>query len=364
MSNFRLLSTTENGVTVITNRFIDEYMPHANGSFVKVYLLLLRCLQNNKIETSISYLAEVLDETEKDIDRAIRYWEKEQILFVSRSDKSTITSISFGMPTAALAQSPIESEVSNINVPAIEEPVVKPVAKPTIHKPSYSDAQIKQLTDIEEVKWVMNTVERLLERLLKPADIQLVLFLYESVGFSPELIFYLYEYCISKNKKSVSYIEAVAISWAEEGITTVEKAEESTAAYNNNYNAINKAFGLNRTPGAIEKKFMHRWFHEYGFDIQIIEEACNRTMLATGKPDFKYTDKILENWKKKGVASKKDIAALDEVHAKQNAINVSNKQAATTKQPVPSTNKFNAFPQRKYSDEDFLSMEQRLLNNR
>ena len=29
-------------VTVITNEFIDEYMPTANGEYVKVYLYLLR----------------------------------------------------------------------------------------------------------------------------------------------------------------------------------------------------------------------------------------------------------------------------------------------------------------------------------
>ena len=192
---------------------------------------------------------------------------------------------------------------------------------------------------------------------------QLILFLYESVGFSAELIFYLYEYCVSKNKKNSTYIETVAMAWAEEGINTVAKAEEATSVYNNNYNAVNKAFGLNRAPGTIEKKFMHRWFHEYGFDIGIIEEACNRTMLSTSKPDFKYADKILENWKKKGVTCRKDIEHLDEVHAKQSALSASNKLTAAAKQPV-NTNKFNAFPQRKYSEEDFLTMEQRLLNNR
>lgn len=364
MGNITLLSTTDHGVTIISNRFIDEYMPKANGSYVKVYLLLLRCLQNNKINTSISYMAEQLDETEKDIDRALKYWEKEKLLVLTRSNKSTIESISLCSPDTMN----VNSQTYPVTEVKTEEStsdssITSTITKPTIHKPNYSDAQIQQLTDIEEVKWIMNTVERLLERLLKPTDVQLILFLYESVGFSAELIFYLYEYCVSKNKKSASYIETVAMAWAQEGINTVEKAEEATAAYSNNYNAVNKAFGLNRAPGTIEKKFMHRWFHEYCFDIQIIEEACNRTMLATGKPDFKYADKILENWKKKGVTSLKDIATLDELHAKQSAVNAANKLTAATKQPV-SSNKFNAFPQRKYSEEDFLSMEQRLLNNR
>lgn len=364
MSNITLLSTIDTGSTIIKNTFIDEYMPKANGSYVKVYLLLLRCLQNNFEHLTLSYLAEKLEETEKDIERALKYWEKENLLAIQRADKSTITSIIF-QPMEddhiSLPQEPIEAV--EIPVSTADINLDDTGSGLTIHKPNYSDAQVKQLTEMEEVKWIMKTVERLLERLLKPTDVQLILFLYESMGFSAELIFYLYEYCASKNKKNSSYIETVAIAWAQEGINTVNKAEEATAVYNNNYNAVNKAFGLNRAPGTIEKKFMHRWFHEFGFDIEIIEEACNRTMLATSKPDFKYADKILENWKKKGVTTLKEIKQLDEAHAKQSALSASNKLTAATKQTI-ATNKFNAFPQRKYSEEDFMSMEQRLLNNR
>ncbi len=362
MSNITLFSSIDTGCTVINNTFIDEYLPRANGSYVKVYLLLLRCLQNNIDKLTLSYLAEKLDETEKDIDRALKYWEKENLLTILRVDKSTITSITFH------SGNKIEKIDSQYKDPepihnAEEEPkLVEKSPITTVHKPNYSDAQIKQLTEMEEVKWILNTVERLLERLLKPTDVQLILFLYESVGFSAELIFYLYEYCISKNKKNSSYIETVAMSWAQEGINTVAKAEEATSAFNNNYNAVNKAFGLNRAPGTIEKKYMHRWFHEFGFDISIIEEACNRTMLATAKPDFKYADRILEIWKQKEVTSLKDIERLDEIHAKQSAIAASNKLTAATKQPG-NTNKFNAFPQRKYSEEELISMEQRLLNH-
>ncbi len=369
MSKISFFSTADTGITVISNRFLDEYMPRANGTFVKIYLYLLRCFQDPSLEASLSYLAEKLDETEKDIERAIRYWEKEQLLVITRAANRQITAITFTLPSYDNVDA--EEILTSIGQEAMDQTAVTNTSAKeqdkskitTIHKPNYSEAQIKVLTDMEEVKWIMNTVERLLERLLKPTDIQLILFLYESVGFSAELIFYLYEYCVSKNKRSASYIETVAISWAEEGIDSVEQAEAATLSYNNNYNAINKAFGLNRAPGTIEKKFMHRWFHEFCFDINIIEDACNRTMLATGKPDFKYTDKILENWYKKGVTCAADITKLDEAHAKQSALTAANKQTSAAKQPAVN-NRFNAFPQRKYSEEDFLSMEQRLLNNR
>ncbi len=365
MSKIFLSSNMQTGITIVQNQFIDDYMPTANGTFVKVYIYLLRCISNHMSDISISFLAEKLDETEKDIERALKYWEKEQLIKIDRDQNRTITSILFCQlggdsstkNTAAAATSETALEETTV---ATETSAVK---QNVFHKPNYSDAQIAQLTDIDEVKFMMNTLEQYLERLLKPTDVQLVLFLYESVGFSAELILYLYEYCVSKNKKNSSYIETVALAWAEEGIDTVEKAEAATATYNNNYNAINKAFGLNRAPGTIEKKFMHRWFHTYKFEISIIEEACNRTILATGKPDFKYADKILENWHKKGVTQKSDIDKLDEEHAKLTAMVNSNRQTNTANTAKPATNnKFNSFPQRNYTKEEYLSMEQRLLN--
>jgi len=371
MNKISLHTNTGTGVTILENSFIDQYMPDANGSFVKVYIYLMRCISDPSSNLTITFLADKLDETEKDIERALRYWEKAGLLSIDRDSNGQIVSILFLSPNGSsktedskepIKEAAVYAETAKVSTKK-GTPAIKAVAT-TFEKPNYSDAQIEQLTAIDEVQWIMNTLEQYLERLLKPTDVQLVLYLYESIGFPADLILYLYEYCVSKNKKSASYIETVALAWAEEGIDTVEKAEASTATYNNNYNAVNKAFGLNRAPGSIEKKFMHRWFHTYAFEIPIIEEACNRTMLATGKPDFKYADRILENWSKKGVTSLNDIKKLDEEHAKNSVLNAANKQAAgaLAAPAKASNNKFNAFPQRKYTEDDFRSMEQRLLN--
>src|SRR5690606_35041027 len=116
-----------------------------------------------------------------------------------------------------------------------------------------------------------------------------------------------------------SYIEAVALTWAKEGIDTEEKAREATAVYNEHFNSVNKAFGLNRAPGQIERQYITKWVEVFSFTDDIITEACNRTILRTGKPDFKYTDKILESWFKKGVKNQADIKRLDEEFAKGKA---------------------------------------------
>ena len=64
------------GATAVSNIFIDTYMPRASGSFVKVYLCLLRHVQFPGAAVTLSSVADMLEETEKDIVRALNYWEK------------------------------------------------------------------------------------------------------------------------------------------------------------------------------------------------------------------------------------------------------------------------------------------------
>lgn len=363
MDTFTLHTNTQASTTSVSNIFIDTYMPAANGSYVKVYLYLLRCLSSASPNLSISLIADHLENTEKDVLRALAYWEKVHLISTAKNTTGTITSISLNEPQTVSPISeqntPKTSPVAATEYAAHSNAQVEAVipTAPKFERPSYTATQISELTNNDEIQWLLNIIEIYMERPLKPGDVQLILFLYETVHFSVDLIMYLYEYCISKNKKNIAYIEAVALSWAEDGIDSVEKAEESAIKYNSNYSAVMKAFGLQRAPGNIERRYMNTWVDQYGFDNNIIIEACNRTILRTGKPDFKYAHKILESWHKSGVKKFADISVNDAQHSKTTA------KASTlnTKTTGNSKNKFNAFPQRNYSQEDYSSMEKRLL---
>lgn len=365
MTDTILLNTkSASGVTCVSNIFITQYMTKANGDYVKVYLYLLHCFYNHCPSFSISEIADQFDDTDKDILRAFSYWEKAGLLSIQRKQDGSIQEIIMIEPEEA-QRNKSKSTISFQSKQTSSSLTMQntPIAQHTkIQRPEYSQKQVQELTNNDEVKWLLNIIETYMQHPLRSGDLQLVLFLYESMEFSAELIMYLYEYCISKNKKNPSYIEAVALAWAEKGIDTVEKAEQAAIEYNSSYNAVTNAFGLNRSPVAVERQFIDKWFSSYGFDIPIIIEACNRTILRTHKPDFKYADRILESWKKSGVHHLADIKKLDAKHenqAKQNNTTMSN-SVQTTKPPVK-TNAFHAFPQRTYSQNDFSSLEKKLL---
>lgn len=347
-------------VTIVPNIFIDQFMPSANGAYVKVYLYLIRCFSGNIPEITISSIADHLDNTEKDILRALNYWEKLGLLSLTKNQLKEITAIHMiDISSAKLETATTVELIDDI----VQEPDEISANLHTEFKSetrkSYSADQIAAFTSNEKIQYTMHIVEIYLDRPLKPMDIQLILYLNEELHFSTELIMFLFEYCVSKGKKNSSYIEAVALTWAEGGIDTEEKAKEATAAYNEHYGVINKAFGLNRAPGQIERQYITKWVEVYKFSDDILTEACNRTILRTQKPDFKYTDKILETWFKKGVKNKNDIAKLDEEFNKGNHSNENNRQAASSK---PTSNKFNQFPQRTYTANDYAELERKLLN--
>ena len=86
MAPITLTSTYTPNETTIPNIFLDRYMPSANGEFVKVYLCLLRMYANPAGRSStLTDIADLLNHTESDIIRAIKYWEKAGLLSVGYS---------------------------------------------------------------------------------------------------------------------------------------------------------------------------------------------------------------------------------------------------------------------------------------
>jgi DnaD/phage-associated family protein len=324
MNGLTLSSATDLSATLVPTVFIDYYMPSANGSFVKVYLYLLRCMDKIPEAFSLSYLADQLEETEKDILRALRYWEKAGILKLHKEKDGSLSSICLLTPK-------------------------KPEKK--------TEAPRGELPNDEDLKWIATIVENYMERPLTPTDYRLLEYLYGDLHFSAELIFYLYEHCISKNKKSASYIEAVAVSWSKQGITTAEEAEAASLSYTQSYTMVMKAFGLNRMPGAAERQYIDRWTSGLELPSEVILEACNRTLLNTQKPDFKYCNRILTNWHEKGVTGLNDIKELD------NRFTASKEAKPLTAEVQPKTsNRFHGYPQRSYTKDDYSHLEKQLLS--
>ena len=349
--------------TIVSNTFIDKYMTDARGSDVKVYIYLLRCLQNPAETVSIESIAEALDETEKDIRTALKYWDKQHVLTVQCARNGKIKNITLHDldedDTDDMDSDPFESE-SNITILADSRkkkprpaPEPEPEAEPAeiLEKPNYSVQVIQSFkNDYPEFEELIDYIEQALGKTLSQRDLQTPSFIFEVLGFPADLIRFLYEYCIGKNKKTNSYIEKVAREWHAKGIHSVSDAIVETEEFSNRYFAVKSSFGINRSFGDAELVFIKRWYYEYRFNDEVIKEACTKALLATSRPSFEYTDKILSDWYRKGIKTLEEAKAASADFRSSNA-----NSRRGTKSPSLQ------YSQRTYSDAEISAIEKKKL---
>lgn len=359
--------------TVISNAFIEHFMLDANGSYVKVFLYLSKCIQSGGIDISIPFLADKTDSTERDIIRALQHWEKKGLIKITLDNVTEqISSIQMLNPDdvyqAAKSASYIDDTAEDIASTSQIPFSFKEKKSDSVNSVSVSAEQRKELAANQDFQFALQAIQSFLERPFKSNEIELISYLYGTLHFSSELLIHLYDYCISLGKSNSNYIQAVALSWHEQGVKSPEDAKKVTTDYNTAYTAISKAFGLGRPLAIIEKQFVERWQKEWMIDLSVIIEACNRTMLKIQKADFKYTEGILDNWHKSGIKTLLDVEKADEIYAKHKSEKSNNSQknyrynANNSGGSYIKKNQFNTFQQRDTSHAEISELERKLLN--
>lgn len=359
--------------TVISNAFIEHFMLDANGSYVKVYLYLSKCIQSGGIDISIPFLADKTDSTERDIIRALQHWEKKGLIKITLDNVTEqISSIQMLNPDdvyqAAKSASYIDDTAEDIASTSQIPFSSKEKKSDSVNSVSVSAEQRKELAANQDFQFALQAIQSFLERPFKSNEIELISYLYGTLHFSSELLIHLYDYCISLGKSNSNYIQAVALSWHEQGVKSPEDAKKVTTDYNTAYTAISKALGLGRPLAIIEKQFVERWQKEWMIDLSVIIEACNRTMLKIQKADFKYIEGILDNWHKSGIKTLLDVEKADEIYAKHKSEKSNNSQknyrynANNSGGSYIKKNQFNNFQQRDTSHAEISELERKLLN--
>lgn len=373
MSSLILSTESSEGYTSVSNIFISEYVPGANGEFVKVYLYLLHLMSLRSNNISISLLADTFNQTEADIMRALRYWDSLDVISLSFNGPGNglsnivLRDIKHTGQAANAMADPIAAESASVNSTSSYQTETVRAAKPDIKqteviytaepsKVSYSKEQLNGFLANDNFSMLLFVIEQYMGRPLSTKETNSIVYFYDGLKLSTDLIEYLFEYCVEHNKKSINYIEKVALSWASKNIHTIAEAKEETSNHTDYVYQIMKAFGLsNREPAQHEKAMIAKWADTYCFDTDMIIEACNRTIKAIHQPSFEYADTILANWKNSNISSLEDVKKADAAYAAGN--NIKPKQTASSK---PANNRFNNFQQRDKKSDDWYNS---LLSN-
>ncbi len=282
--------------------FIENHMPSANGAYVKVYLMALS-LAFLGADMSTSAMAQKLNLLESDVVNALEYWNKEGVL---KYDEANVL---FG------GAKPSEKQTAQSKEPE----------KKNIEQISNAINENKALADLCTLS------QEILGTTLKNKDIETLYWFYDELGLSPEVITMLLEYCVSKNKRNMNYIEKVAISWHKNGIFTIDAADKFITAEKEKdgyFYSLRKLFGIdNRNLSKTEETYLKTWREEYGMDENMVGLAYEYCIMQTSKLSFPYMNSIIKRWDEKNIHT---IPEAEKDHEdfktknKQNNLNVYN----------------------------------------
>lgn len=341
-------------VTAIPNRFIDEYMMEASGTDVKVYLYLLRHMSDGDTDISVHTMADFLDCTEKSLLRSLSYWTRQGILEYTVSDDGAIDSIRL----ADLSDGYLTDSLSR-KEPEPKQTPVKPMKAASIKKSPAERIDADAASYDADMSFILSSLESYYDRALSAEDIRAAQYIHLTLGFSSDLLLFLYEICIDQQKAAPKYVVKKAEDWHANDVHTVEEAKNYMLLFSDAYNTFRKGFGISDNLTYDELSLLRTWVNDWHMSAELIGEACRRTTMQGHRRGYSYANKILSDWRSQGVTTLQDIAPLDEKHRLENAEKPAVKKNSTSAAPKK-PNMFNDFNQRTYSAEQWKEIEKRM----
>lgn len=269
--------------------FINNKMPEANGAYVKVYLYALY-LAASCIQKTDSDIARALNLLESDVVNAYDYWIEKGAM--SKTGNSYIIG----------GADDINENIQNQSYTPIE---------PESGKQDIAE----RMTEDKTMADLVLVAQETLQRTLSDSDIRTLYWFYDELGFSAEVIYMLLEYCVSKDKRNMKYIEKVAISWHKNGITTMAAAEnymEEEREKSGYFYSIRKVLGIaDRNLSKTEELYLKSWRDDYGMSEEMVALAYEYCVIQTGKLSFPYMNAIIKRWYNKNILT---LPAAEEDH--------------------------------------------------
>lgn len=320
------------GSTQIDNIFIEDYMPLANGSYVKVYLYAYKNMMSEEPDYQLDNekLAKNLRLTLQDVEDAWEYWESEGVVErVLKLDQS------------------YDIIFKNLKIRLIES-----------RRPIKERPQEKVLVDLMEHNSVRNmfaNIDYFMRRQTTPTEKMEIISWISDFNMSPEMIEIAFEYSTEKKKVyKVNYVRAIVSSWYDEKLSTVEDVERALSQTDEKYvrkNSVLRKMGLQfRAVSETEINLINSWYDKHKFSEEIIDEAISRTAQIS-RPSINYVNSILMKWKELGIATLEDIEEKD---------------VRPQKRPAARTSKFHNFKgqSENYTKEELTKMAMDLTRKR
>lgn len=300
----------QDGMVAVPKKVATDYIKLASEYQLKALLLIL----SNNAPCDSKYVAKVLGCTEADATDFLEFWVEEGVL--------SCDGVVNAQPTAeskAVVEPPKKEEAKTVKV---KEAIPVPKLNP-------SDI-VTMCRDNRELTELIHHAQEVFGRTISHIEQELVINMVTYYGLPCDVVLVILEYYKTEKAKGraigTSYIGTMAKNWSEEGIVTLEAADERLRmleASDRLWSEIVAVSGIkHRNPTIKQREMINRWSED--FDMQMITIACDIMKENTDKPTLKYVDSVLKNWKKKGIFTPEAVAEEEkEFHSKKEQKNKS-----------------------------------------
>lgn len=254
--------------TSLSDVFFTEYLPQANGDYIKVYLYINFLSKYNK-DIKINDLSKKLDLPLKIIQDALKYWENNNLLI--RKNQGYILA----------------------NIQEIE---INKVYKPKI------TISPEHIQEVSENKHRANAIESInnefFQGVMSPSWYTDIDLWFKKYSFDEEVMLALFRYCFNKSALNKNYVAVVADAWNKNNIKSFSDLDlyfQKQEKLNVFCREIKKKLRLSRNLSVFEESYVEKWTITYGYDMSIIDLALKKTT-SKYNPSFEYIDKLLTDW--------------------------------------------------------------------
>ncbi len=308
-----------NSVFAVPGELVDRHIKLAGAAQLKVILWFLRYAGR---EFSVSDISGALSMQEADVRDCLQYWAQTGLITISENiitpapQEAEPKQAASGMSAAASLQT--ETAAARVSeIPVSEErpdapyetTASEPSKKRALSRPEKPDTKylVKRMSDDPSIAYLMQTADDIFGRITSNNDKATLLLIHEHDGLPVEVIIMLLQYAANIGKCNMRYIEKMAISWAEEEITSLALAEKKIDRLTSGRNCamiVQRTIGLEEhSPTEKEMEFADLWINQWKFTADMIREAYERCVDAKGKYIPKYTSSVLERWYHAGITT-------------------------------------------------------------
>lgn len=333
--SFNLNLGSWSSVFAVPTRIVDNDIKLASSYHLKVLLYILR---NSDHAMTYESIGTALDIHPGDVKDCINFWADREVIAVSENSISPYPVKEGEKPLTVASPEereellekeeereklyhqeeyrPDEEEESEDRYSyqyggAVKSP--RPLTRPS--RPDIKHVARMLSTD-SELAALMEEAQMILGKPLSSGDAATLLMLRDTYGVPAEVLIMIIQYCASIDKGNMHAVEKEAINWSDEGIVTMEQADEKIKDLTERreaWNRVSRVFGFKNvgSPTRKQLEFASRWVAEWKFTDEMLREAYERCVDAKGVYEINYINGILSNWYKNKIFNIDELRSAD-----------------------------------------------------